>query len=480
MRVVPPYKDIQSRIVRRESKRHMILKSLNRADMTKPLDRSKCLRYCAAHTGADGDILPLLNDPVWCGLRPGLREKGRQELLASRPDLARAETARTASVVLQKVASPGAVAATLHHRSPATSDRLRSLEDRIVQLESDLVASQFEAKAAQEELKVSTIAISFEYLTGDGVDHCPSLTNLDAIALQKLILTLQVCNASEAYRRMGGNTAIASMENATVMVLIYIKTAPTHLELARMFGAYKHLSPNRRKTEVSKTLKYARTILHSVLNHTVALPQSKEECLDLKRRSTWFKGPEYDMFRNVGQVDDCTTCQAHSPNNVGGKYSMYSTYKHYAGYKFNVTIGANLLPKWVSVCFGARASDPRIQQHPDSKWLARAATPGTDSMGDRGTNADGLARINGGKYFQPAFLRNGVLSPAEVAASEGIAQARSHIERVIGIARQCRLLRLPLHVENFATIDEYVFIAVMCIHFRNFSKDVQSSTTAEM
>lgn len=88
-----------------------------------------------------------------------------------------------------------------------------------MQLESDLVASQYEAKAAQEELKVTIIAISFEYFTRDDVDHCPSLTNLDAIALQKLILALHVCNASEAYRRMGGSEV--SMENA-VMVLIYI------------------------------------------------------------------------------------------------------------------------------------------------------------------------------------------------------------------------------------------------------------------
>jgi hypothetical protein len=447
-----------------------VLVALNRADKLGPADRGADLRYCRLHI-KDGKVRPLHLDPVFLEQVPGLRPGSKEELLKAQPKLAVTMKAISASDL---VSSPPA-AAQLRHQRPLTSNEFGELRQKVAELEAEAKEQAAALAAAEQALSRSVPALSFSYLVSDGAESCSTLTNIDSVGLEKLVLTLQACCGDKAYKAMeASQTSKVRFEDALCMVLIYIKSAPSHGELARMFGAFQGLSLARRKKGVSAVLRCARVVARDVLDHTVALPVSRTECLDSRRRSKWFKGPDYEAFADVGQVDDATTCPSETPNSVPAKFQLYSSYKHYNGYKFNMTIGADLLPKWVSICFGARASDPRIQEHPSSRWLARAATPGTDSMGDRGTGADHLASVNGGSYFEPAFLHQGALTPTEVEASEGIAQARSHVERVIGMVRRCRLLRLPLSVENFKAMDCYVFIATMCLHFRNFSKEAQA------
>lgn len=173
----------------------------------------------------------------------------------------------------------------------------------------------------------------------------------------------------------------------------------------------------------------------------------------------------YRNYSGLRIVIDCTELMLQKSSDLQHRKKTFSNYKHHDTVKFLVGMSPQLYVNFVSKAWGGRASDKHITTHSDA--LLGGLSAGSVVMADRGfTVAPELSRL-GVRTVIPEFKSSGrsQFTSTECSASEDIARARIHIERVIQRIRTFHILGSVVKL-NMSDIIEQIF--TVCAYLTNF------------
>ena len=123
------------------------------------------------------------------------------------------------------------------------------------------------------------------------------------------------------------------------------------------------------------------------------------------------------------------------------------------------------LVSFVSTAYGGSASDRQIVERSN---LFQLCEPGDSIMADKGFNVQDLFVSRGVHVNHPEFFKKkNRLSNETVLKDRKIASERIHIERIIGLAKTFKILKVPLNRTEAALGTEIVKTCFYLCNFRN-------------
>ena len=155
-------------------------------------------------------------------------------------------------------------------------------------------------------------------------------------------------------------------------------------------------------------------------------------------RNSVQKTMPYSFRRNYGlsviSIIDCFEIFIEKPSNLLAKSCTWSSYKHYNTAKYLISITPQGVINFISRGWGGRTSDKYITEH--SGYL-RKLCYGDVVLADRGFNISDSIAVTGATLAIPPYTRGrNQISAIEVENTRKLANARIHVERVIGVMRQ--------------------------------------------
>ena len=157
--------------------------------------------------------------------------------------------------------------------------------------------------------------------------------------------------------------------------------------------------------------------------------------------------------QRVAVIVDCFELHIDRPSNLAARSNTWSSYKHHNTAKFLIGITPQGVISYISQGWGGRSSDQYIMEH---CGILNYLLPGDEVLVDRGFNVAESVAMRGARLHIPSFTR-GVkqLSAKDVEGTRRIANARIHVERVIGSLRQkYTILNGTLPIDYVHSTDE--------------------------
>ena len=163
---------------------------------------------------------------------------------------------------------------------------------------------------------------------------------------------------------------------------------------------------------------------------------------------------------------DATEIPVQKPSDVVLQSATFSTYKHKNTLKTMIGISPNGLVTYISNAYGGCTSDRQIIERSD--LCKKDLFNKKDSiMADRGIMVQDLFATKDVHVNTPTMLKGkSQLEPTEVARDRRIASKRIHVERVIGLAKQYKILSSALPLSKLKYGSRIVFICFSLLNFR--------------
>ena len=257
-----------------------------------------------------------------------------------------------------------------------------------------------------------------------------------------------------------GSSALTKFQQL-ILVLMRLRLNSSHFELAKKFGINRSTS--------SKIFLNVLDILFTRLQPLIYWPNREQlrETMPMCFRS--------HFQLRVAVVVDCFEVFIDRPSNLAARAQTWSSYKHHNTVKFLIGIAPQGVISYISKGWGGRSSDKHVMEH---CGILNCLTPGDEVLADRGFNvADSVAMV-GAQLSIPSYTRGrSQLSAVDVEGTRRIANARIHVERVIGSLRQkYTILGSTLPLEFLTSTDQQPCtldkVAVVCCALTNLCPSV--------
>lgn len=173
------------------------------------------------------------------------------------------------------------------------------------------------------------------------------------------------------------------------------------------------------------------------------------------------------LFRNVAMIIDATEFFMQTPSDLEAQRLTFSRYKHHNTLKILVAIGQSGKVVFISLCYGGRISDKELT---DTCDVISKLWPGVDIMVDKGFLIEEMLKEAGiGIVIPPLCTTGKQFNETQLQSGRDIAAVRIHVERVIGKAKEYRMLanEVPVNMaSNFSKIARVVF------YLTNYTGDI--------
>ena len=163
---------------------------------------------------------------------------------------------------------------------------------------------------------------------------------------------------------------------------------------------------------------------------------------------------------------DATEVEIEKPGNVKDQRATWSSYKNCNTLKTMIGISPKGVVTYVSPSYGGAASDRQIIER--SELLKdNTFSPRDDIMADRGIMVQDLFASKDVKVNTPTTMKGRTQLPAEtVIKDRKIASKRVHVERVIGLAKQFKILPTKLDHSRTPLGGRIIFVCFALCNFR--------------
>lgn len=166
-------------------------------------------------------------------------------------------------------------------------------------------------------------------------------------------------------------------------------------------------------------------------------------------------------------IVDGTEIPIDKPKNPTAQQSTFSTYKNCNTLKVLVGGSPSGLISYVSEAYGGSTSDRQIVER---STLLDLCERNDSVMADRGFNVQDIFAPKGVAVNIPAFLKGkDSLSGVTIMNDRKLASKRVHIERLIGLTKGYKILRIKLN-NNYVQFGSEIFY--VCIMLSNFKENI--------
>ena len=171
-------------------------------------------------------------------------------------------------------------------------------------------------------------------------------------------------------------------------------------------------------------------------------------------------------FPNTRVILDATEIPVEKPKNLRDQSSTWSSYKNRNTLKILVGISPRGDVSHISDAYGGSASDRQIVER--SSLLKKGELDEGDSlMADKGFIVQDLFCLRKVHVNIPTVMRGLTQIPAEkLIKDRRVASKRVHVERVIGLAKQFRILKQELDHSYIPLGGRILFVCLSLINFK--------------
>ena len=229
---------------------------------------------------------------------------------------------------------------------------------------------------------------------------------------------------------------------ALFMTLIYLRHGLCKRFLSILFNVDKNKTSKIIKSTILDLSYMLKDIVHWVDPDTI------------KHNNRCNKKMYY--FRNIISLFDCFEIKTERPFLLNPRAQFWSHYKHHNTIKYFISITPQGTVSFISNGWGGRVSDKEIFLR--CGYFEKLEF-GNEIGGDRGFPVKHECASRGITCHLPDFTRGKKqLSSFEVVRSRRLAQIRIHVERVIGMLRNFRILNNVFPLKCLDELDDIVFI----------------------
>ena len=237
---------------------------------------------------------------------------------------------------------------------------------------------------------------------------------------------------------------------ALFLTLYYMRHGDSKLVVSILFNISKSFTGKIIKT----TLKYLCVILKDCVYWPDRnLVQHNNSCSN-----------KWKLFKDVISLIDCFEVKTQRPLNLNNRAQFWSHYKHHSTTKFLISVTPQGAISFISEGWGGRVSDKEIFLK--SRYCSNLKRGDAIAM-DRGFLVKVECNLMGVKCHLPDFTKGRrQLTHLEVIRSKKLAQLRIHVERVIGLMRNFKILTNVFPLKCKDEIDNIVFIVCALVNLR--------------
>ena len=171
-------------------------------------------------------------------------------------------------------------------------------------------------------------------------------------------------------------------------------------------------------------------------------------------------------FPTTRVILDATEIPIQKPANVDAQSATFSTYKHKNTLKTMIGIAPRGNVTFVSSAYGGTTSGRQIIER-SSLCKKKLFDPNDSIMDDRGIMVQDVFANKDVAVNTPTMLYGkSQLEPETVVRDRRIASKRIHVERVIGLANQFKILKCDLPSARTKLGSRIIYICFMILNFR--------------
>lgn len=172
----------------------------------------------------------------------------------------------------------------------------------------------------------------------------------------------------------------------------------------------------------------------------------------------------FKKYEHVSCIIDCTEVPIQRPSLAMSNSQMYSFYKGRSTVKFLVACTPAGTISFLSKAASGSMSDKELTKRSN---LVELCTEGDTVLADRGFNVQELFLPKKVKVVIPPFLKKKKqFALAEDERTKSVANARIHVERVIGRMKDFSILKSELPLDMYDMIDNIATIVAVLVNLQ--------------
>ena len=237
-------------------------------------------------------------------------------------------------------------------------------------------------------------------------------------------------------------------ENKLLAVLMKLKLNLNEHFLAHLFGTCTSV--------ISQVLSTWLPLLAAELKPIIYWPKQEELPL--------YYPDCFKKYNNARAIIDCTEVPIQRPSIAKSNSQIYSSYKGRPTAKVLVACSPAGTISFVSKAAGGSMTDKELVKR---SGLVDLFSPGDTLLADRGFNIQELLLHKGVKLVIPPFLKGKKqFSEAEDQRTKQVANARIHVERVIGRMKDFDIMKAELPLDMLDMFDHIVTVTAALVNLQ--------------
>ena len=245
-----------------------------------------------------------------------------------------------------------------------------------------------------------------------------------------------------------GPKRLLNPENELLVVLMKLKLNLSEQFLAHLFGTCTSL--------ISLVLSTWLPLLAAELRPLLYCPKQEELSL--------YYPDCFKKYNNVRAIIDCTEVPIQRTSLAKANSQIYSSYKGRPTAKVLVACTPAGTISFVSKAAGGSMSDKDLVK---TSGIVDLFSPGDKLLADRGFNIQELLLHKGVKLVIPPFLKaKKQFSNADDQHTKQVANARIHVERVIGCMKDFDIMKAELPLEMFDIFYHIVTVTAALVNLQ--------------
>jgi len=246
-----------------------------------------------------------------------------------------------------------------------------------------------------------------------------------------------------------GPKRLLSHENELLVTLMKLKLNLSEQFLAHLFGSSTSL--------ISQILSTWLPFLSRELSPLIHWPTPEQLKL--------YYPDCFKKYKQVSAIIDCTEIPIQRPSLAKANSQIFSSYKGRPTAKLLVACTPAGTVSYVSKTAGGNMSDKEIVKR---SGILDKFIPGDTLLADRGFNIQELLLERSVRLVIPPFLRGKKqFSDAEDQNTKEVANARIHVERVIGRMKDFNIMKSELPLDMFDLFDHIAIVVAACVNMQS-------------